>query len=360
VTCPAPIIPFEDARALVRLRCVNPLAEPDWDRWIQTHPRATIFHTAAWARVLRDTYEYEPCYLASGEPARLLGLLPLMDVRSPWTGRRGVALPFTDECEPLTSPEVPLRSIYDEVLQLGIARGWRYFELRGSENPVPEAQPSLKFYGHVLSLASSPEKLWDGFDGSLRTAIRKAESSDVKIQCLNTLDGIREYYRLHCLTRKKHGLPPQPFAFFDNIQRHILAPGLGFLAMATHQQQPIAADVFFRFGTKAVYKFGASDDAHQQLRGSNLVMWEAIRNLVRLGCTGLDFGRTSVGNEGLRRFKLNWGAKERTIHYFKCDPRSKGFLADLDKASGWHTAVFRLMPLRLSGAIGKLLYRHMA
>jgi len=32
-----------------------------------------------------------------------------------------------------------------------------------------------------------------------------------------------EYYRLHCLTRKRHGLPPQPTGFFQKIQEHIIA-----------------------------------------------------------------------------------------------------------------------------------------
>jgi lipid II:glycine glycyltransferase (peptidoglycan interpeptide bridge formation enzyme) len=112
-------------------------------------------------------------------------------------------------------------------------------------------------------------------------------------------------------------------------------------------------------GNKAIYKFGASDTAYQDLRGNNLVMWEAIKRCARDGCESADFGRTSVTNEGLRRFKLGWGATERTIEYFKYDLRKRSFVTDSDKASGWHNLVFRSMPPFVSRLAGTFLYKHL-
>jgi len=49
-------------------------------------------------RVLRETYGHVPLYAARFAGGQLEGLLPLMEVSSPFTGRRGVSLPFTDFC----------------------------------------------------------------------------------------------------------------------------------------------------------------------------------------------------------------------------------------------------------------------
>ena len=72
-------------------------------------------------------------------------------------------------------------------------------------------------------------------------------------------------------------------------------------------------------GNKAVFKFGASDERFQTFRPTNLVFWDAIQFLAQKGFETLHFGRTSLGNDGLRRFKSSWGTTEETINYFRFD-----------------------------------------
>ena len=122
----------------------------------------------------------------------------------------------------------------------------------------------------------------------------------------------------------------------------------------------MAGAVFFHSGRTCLYKFGASDETFQHLRANNLVMWEAIKWHARRGLGRLDFGRTSLGNGGLRRFKLGWGARERRIDYFRYDQRKAGFVTARDVSSGWHNRIFRMLPVSLSRLIGAAAYRHVA
>jgi hypothetical protein len=136
----------------------------------------------------------------------------------------------------------------------------------------------------------------------------------------------------------------------------------------------VAAAVFFHFGSKATYKFGASDERFQEVRGNNASMWAGIRQLASRGIRELDFGRTDGANEGLRRFKLSFGATEYPIHYWRYNLRRGWSVTHLSTlypqpvvptlnpqpTSGWHNHAFRAMPIWLSRAAGKLLYRHMA
>ena len=114
------------------------------------------------------------------------------------------------------------------------------------------------------------------------------------------------------------------------------------------------------FGTRAIYKYGASDESFQHLRGSNLVMWEAIKWHAAKGFRNLHLGRTSQGNAGLRRFKLNWGAAEHGMEYVKYDLRNDRFMVDKDESAGWHNQVFSRMPMAMSKLAGAVLYRHVA
>ena len=283
-----------------------------------------------------------------------------MEVDSWLTGRGGIGLPYTDECEPLAADMPSMRDLIEAAMAFGRMRRWKSVEWRGGRELFPEAPASLAFYGHKVVLEPDQNRMFRRLESSVQRAIRKAEKSGVTVTVSQSLEATKVFYSLQCKTRRKHGLPPQPFDFFQNIFDHIVSKNLGMIAIANSQQRPIAASVYLLAGTRAVYKFGASDESFQHLRGSNLVMWEAIKWLAGHGATILHLGRSSFGNEGLRKFKLGWGAAEENIEYVKYDLRKHAFVMETDESTGWHNRVFNMLPLSVSRMAGTFLYRHCA
>jgi len=339
----------------VVLEPVNPLEHPDWDEALTRRPGFSFFQGAAWTRVLVETYGLTPVWQAAG-PA----LLPLMEVDSWLTGRRGIALPFTDDCAPLCSSEAEFRPLWRNAVEWGWKHGWNSIELRGGRKLLGEAPASLAFYGHRLDLAVAEARLFERMDGSARRAVRKAEKDGVTVEVCQSEQAVRDYYDLQCLTRKRHGLPPQPLSFFLNIWRHIVSQQQGMVVLAAWRGAKIAGAVYFFLGGRAIYKFGASDFRRQNLRPNNLVMWEAMRWLARQGVASLHLGRTSLANEGLRRFKLNLGADEERMEYVKFDLRRNCYQVETEGIAGWHNRVFRGLPVCLARRAGELLYKHWA
>jgi Acetyltransferase (GNAT) domain len=355
----APLPTNESIPTAIETEFINPLSNPDWDRLIVSHPDYTFFHSTAWAKVLHKTYHHEPVYLRCCRNGKTVALIPMMDVRSPLTGRRGVCLPFTDFCGPLTFDGGDSVLVMDKLSELARDRKWKHFEIRQGKPLQPSATPVVAFYGHMLDLRGSTEDLFARLKSSVRRALRKADRSDLSVQVTGTREAILEYYQLHIQTRRRHGLPPQPVSFFLNIYDEVIKPGLGFVAMARLGSRPIAGAVFFQFGSKAVYKFGASDERLQDLRGNNLIMWEGTRFLAQNGAESLHFGRTSLDNDGLRRFKLTWGTQEETIAYFKFDVAAQAWITGRDKVSGFHNAVFGRLPLAVNCLAGAMIYPHL-
>jgi hypothetical protein len=276
------------------------------------------------------------------------------------TGKRGIALPFTDECDALASDSFAFRQMMRAALEFGRQKKWRYLEVRGGRKHLPDAIPSTSFYGHRLALDPGPQRVISGFTSATRRAVRKAEKSGLRIDFSQSSKSIEVFTKLHGRTRRRHGLPPQPTRFFTNIQQHIMAPGGGYAVIAWQDARPVAAAIFFRSGRDIVYKFGASDDRFQNLRPSNLVMARSIERFASDGYSELDFGRTSISNSGLRHFKLGWGAREHLIEYVRIDPRRGCYTQAPDRASGSHTRLFRILPPFLSRLIGTAIYRHIA
>lgn len=339
---------------------IDPLERDDWDSLVLAHPQSTIFHSRGWARVLRDTYGHRPVYFARFDGARLVELLPVMEVSSWLTGRRGVSLPFSDFCSSLNSSIRDDRTVHQKAIEHGRRSRWKVLECRSLDEAWDGAKMSIAFYGHAIRLEGGRDKLFKRLDGAARRGVRKAEQAGVKIDFDHQEESMQTFYALHCRTRRRHGLPPQPWRFFLNIQRHLLSSGQGFIATARLGVRPLAAAVFLCHGRQALFKFGASDDAFQQMRPNNLVMWAALERCAEQGLTTLNLGRTSLSNAGLRRFKLGFGAEEQAIHYAKFDFSTEQFVKEVDHVEGWFNRVFARLPLpvlRLSGAV---LYPHLS
>ncbi|MGP8330794.1 MAG: lipid II:glycine glycyltransferase FemX [Methanosarcinaceae archaeon] len=280
-----------------------------------------------------------------------------MEVKSFITGTRGVSLPFTDYCSLITTDKTLFRDTFAKAIQFGKKNSWKTFELRGGGDEYCKNLTACStYYTHTLNLAKDRQEIFAGFRGSTKRNIKKAIKEGVNVILSNSLESVKEFYRLNCMTRKEHGLPPQPYFFFKKIYEHIIFPKKGFVALAYYHKKIIAGAVYFHFGEKAVYKYGASDKTCQKLRANNLVMWEAIKWYAQNSFRQFSFGRTELDHEGLLQFKRGWGVKEETINYYRFDLTKDAFVKKSKIKSSY--SFFKKMPIPLLKLTGSLLYRH--
>jgi len=339
------------------LQIIDPTRRPDWDDLLLSGNKYSFFHSSAWATVLSESYRYRPLFFTLFYHDRLLGLIPLMEVRSILTGRRGVSLPFTDECEPIIDQEGHFDSLMNHIIDYGKEKRWKTVELRGGNAFFDGIRPATWFYGHTLALERESGRTFRSFKGSTRRNIRKAIKENVRVHFSHSMQSVREFYRLNTLTRKLHGLPPQPLSFFRNVHKHIISQKKGIVVLASSEGRYIAGAVYFHFGSQAIYKYGASEREYQFKRPNNRIMWEAIKWYAEKGFESLSFGRTEPKNNGLLQFKRGWGAQEAVLRYYTYDLREGSYVADHSNI-GRLSPIFRKMPAPLLNLVGSLLYRH--
>ncbi len=337
------------------IRILDPILNSEWDQFLASIPDHSPFLESSWARVLNESYSYKPLYFA-GSDSRQPCAIPLMEVNSILTGKRGVSIPFTDYCDPVAPNENCFSGMLQEILQYGREAGWKYLELRGGAGYLNGALPHRTYLRHVLKIHAGEKEQFSRIKSSTRRNIRTAQSSATRVAVSDLESDLREYYRLHCLTRKRHGVPPQPWGFFRAIHRNVISKGKGFTVLARLEGHTIAGAVYLHSGKKGIYKFGASDLQYQHLRANNLVMWEAIRWFSKNGVEELCFGRTEPENTGLLRFKAGWGAEESEISYYRYDLPSGSATTHPDAATP--ERFFHHVPVPVSRIFGSLLYKH--
>ncbi len=340
------------------LQIINPINYPQWDELLLSKEESSFFHSSHWARVLSESYHYTPLYFVLIRDNNLCVAIPFMEVKSIFTGRRGVSLPFSDYCDPIVSKDVNFQDVLNYIIEYGRQSGWKYIEIRGERGFLKHLPYSSYYYGHTLHLSQGKEQLFSNFRGSTKRNIKKAAKEGVQVKTCNSPESINEFYRLNCITRKGHGLPPQPYYFFKKVYEYIIKKKLGFIVLASYKEETISGAMYFHFGNKAIYKYGASDKRYLHLRPNNLVMWEAIKWYSMNGFRYFSFGRTEPDTNGQRQFKAGWGTNETTIKYYTYDLRKRDFITRKPHVSGIHNKVFNAMPINLLKIAGSLLYKH--
>jgi CelD/BcsL family acetyltransferase involved in cellulose biosynthesis len=349
----------------LQIQYIDPTTDERWDRFIAGQERSTIFHTSAWAHVIKDTYGYQPrYYVLEDDAGKIKTAIPFYLIRSRFTGKRLVSLPFSDYCWPLGNNEADITLLLDSVkkeIEIGVAS---HLEIRGWQINPPPSQLNLAardyHVTYILDLTPDQETLAKAFHDNVRRGIRQADKRGIKVHLTIGEEGIEKFYNLNVITRKKLGVLPQPHAFFQNIYHHVISKNLGFTVLGESEGQTVAGIIFLTHKDTIYYKFNASDQRYLQKRPNHLVTWEGIKYAREHKFKQLDFGRCTPEEEGLKTYKSRWGTKEVDLPYYYY-PEVKGITATPE--DGLPYRMMRLfssiVPRFILEAAGSCLYKHL-
>lgn len=339
---------------------IDPLNDARWEPLLSQSPSASVFHSRPWLEALRRTYQYTPVAYTTCSPAEQLeNAVVFCRIESWLTGRRLVSLPFSDHCEPLAIGHGREKNFYGELVQHTKQSEWRYIEIRPLRWSTEDSMPfeSTKTYWlHQLDLGPDLDALFRGCHrDSTQRKIRRAEREGLAVQEGRPSSLLDSFYELQLLTRRRHGLPPQPRRWFNNLA-NCFGQALT-ISMAFCERQPAAAILTLRFKETLVYKYGCSDSRFHRLGAMQLLFWNAIENAKRSGLRLLDLGRSDENDSGLVIFKDRLGAKRSALTYGRypaAGNRQRGDISQFPVAIPF----LRYAPDALLSTVGNLLYRH--
>lgn len=336
-----------------------------WEDFTLRHPQASLYHLPDWHEVIDQAYGRPARYLAlKGPDGQIRAGLPYAAVGNPLLGgRRLVAYPYSDHCDPLIDAPEQLPPLLAAFQERAREHGTDRLEIRGwrcsAIDSAPE--PESGYCNFSLELDEEPDALFKRFHPScVQRAVRKAERSQVEAIEGDSLEDLQKFYRLHVRTRKRLGAPVQPWRFFDLLWRRMRPSNRLTLLLARCQGRTAAAMVLLRFRQTLYYKFGASDPRWLRLRPNHLLFWNAIRMAAESGCRSFELGRTAVGNRGLMQFKSRWAASRTPLRYFTKPDGSAAF----EKLEGGRTAALasaaiRRMPPSVLRGLSGMIYRYL-
>src|SRR5688572_32050956 len=116
--------------AMVDIKPLDAAAEPAWETFVGSAPDATFFHRAGWARVIGKAYGHATYFRYASRGGRIVGVLPLVHVKSPLFGNALISTGFCTFGGIVASDPVATLALAKDAAELGGSLGVNHVELR--------------------------------------------------------------------------------------------------------------------------------------------------------------------------------------------------------------------------------------
>ncbi|WP_346729095.1 lipid II:glycine glycyltransferase FemX [Nocardioides coralli] len=187
--------------------------------------------------------------------------------------------------------------------------GWREQSVEGG---FAAGQPRHNF--QIPLKGRTEDEVLAGMNQLWRRNIRKAAKQGVEVSAGTDLEA---FHALYVHTAERDGFTPRPLSYFRTMYEALGAedPDRIRLWFAHHEGDLVASTIGIRVGTHAWYSYGASSTEKREVRGSNAVQWEMIRDALGAGAEVYDLrGITDTldaddPHVGLIQFKAGTGGE---------------------------------------------------
>jgi hypothetical protein len=336
---------------------IQPLADAlhQWKQLGEASGNATLFHTPAWAQVLRRAYGFRVFAATLERDGKVLAGCLLSRTKNPFA-RHVVGLPFSDSCAPLGVDQDAIAALMRGLAAAPPLGG--NLEIRGIKASAPWQTVDC-FEQWSLDLARPFAEVQRAADRNFRRQVKRAASEAFKIENGDSAAMLRRFYAIQLETRRRLGVPPQPLRFFSLV-REVFAQSHGlevWLASCAGRDQ--AAVVVLRDGPTLYAKWSART-AESAAGASHLLFFSILEHHAGKAVS-LDLGRTDARNTGLARFKAEMGAAPVPLPYSYFPRTARRTSAeDPDRATSALTRIWRRVPLPVTRAVGAIAYRYLA
>ena len=282
-----------------------------WDAFAIRQHGYTHFHRAGWRRVIERVFGHECAYLAARDTSgELVGILPLVRVRSAVFGHYLVSMPFVNCGGPLgTAPGI--QALADEAVALARRDRVKLLEMR-SRVPLEIGLPvSHRKITVLLDLPATKELLFKHFDQNLRRKIRKRQKIGVTVSFGH--DQVEPFYAVFAQNMRDLGTPTHSLAFFKAIAEEF--PDDCWFSCAYLDGEPVAGGCGFTFGNEYEMTWASSLRSYNQQAPNLLLYYACMERGISEGLTQFNFGRCSPGS-GTHRFKMQWGGREEPLWWY--------------------------------------------
>jgi FemAB-related protein (PEP-CTERM system-associated) len=304
------------APGLPNLRIVHADASLDraWNAFVEASPRASFYHRVEWRDVNVTSFGHRTAYLAALDGDRVVGVFPLVQLKSALFGNLACSLPFVNYGGPAGDTDAIETALLDEAERVCRAWGVDYLEIRsqryfGERFPSSEHKVSM-----TVGLDPDPDVIWNSYKAKVgpRQDIKKGYSHGFTA----TFGGIElldQFYGVLSETWRDMGTPIYRKDYLRTVIETF--PGkVRLCVVSATDGEPAAAALCgqHRDVVEGMW-LGIRAKFRRQMVGY-VLYWELIKDACLGGFTRFHLGR-STAQSGGEQFKKKWHAEAVQLYW---------------------------------------------
>lgn len=284
---------------------------PAWDHFVSLHPQATSYHLSAWQAVLHKAFGHTSHHLVAKRNERVVGVLPLVQLKSALFGNFMVSMPFLNYGGVLANDDAVRTELLDQAVTLAKALACSHLELRETtpSHSWPMRTDKVSMW---LPLPATQDALWTQIGSKLRAQIKKGMGHGFTFE-VGGVELLNDFYRVFSTNMRDLGTPVYAKRFFEIILKE--APGMPELVVGKDSRgRPVAGALVLRHGDRMEVPWASTLRRANNLNANMALYWTMLSHACESGCSTFDFGRSTV-EASTHRFKKQWGARAVPLYW---------------------------------------------
>ena len=291
----------------IRLATAND--EKHWNQYVKDHEQGSFFHRFEWQNVLSDALGHSSHYLVAENPeGKLVGLMPLMEMRSLLFGHSLVSNPFATYGGALVHSPAVREALEERAASMAHSLDVGSLELRLRDPGTLGRPVKLLYECFYKDLAPDPEVNLKAIRSKQRNIIRKG----IKAGLFSREVSVEQFYAVYSESVRNLGTPVFKRALFEKILEAF--PENTECIGVWHETKLMSAAMLFYHGEEVCPYFWGGTYAARKYSANDFLAWELINRAAGRGCKRFDFGR-SKRETGAYQWKINLGFEPRQLYY---------------------------------------------
>ncbi|NOY53160.1 MAG: FemAB family PEP-CTERM system-associated protein [Deltaproteobacteria bacterium] len=339
----------------IQISYLVPEQKTAWDDFVLQTPSASLYHLFSWKKLMERTFPHQTCYLCAEKEDQIVGVLPLVYVKSLIFGRFLVSMPFVNYGGIVAENNDVRTKLLDAAIELA-GKHRMALELRHAESYELGLTRNQCKVSMILDLPESPDELWTSFRSKLRSQIKKPmkEGFEAHFGSKELLD---DFYHVFAVNMRDLGSPVHGKKLFRNILD--LFPNRAVICVVYAREVPVASGFLIGFRGRLEIPWASSLRSYNRFAPNMLLYWKTLEYACEHGFRKFDFGR-STPNGGTYRFKAQWGAEPKQL-YWDCWAKNQGMTEAgnrISPAMARMVAVWKRLPVGLSKIMGPMVRKN--
>ena len=344
--------------AIVRpLDLSSPADRDRHDGFVRERTEGTPFHLTAWGRAIAKGVGQRPHYLVAEHAGAIVGVLPLIHVKSPIFGAALISNAFAVYGGPIAESDTAHAALDAAAWSLAERLGVKALEYRNQARLRPDWPAKTESYVTFRRpLSADGEANLKAIPRKQRAEVRKSLELGLEVRIASDERARAEHFAVYAESVRNLGTPVFPKRLFDSLiefyglEADILTVSKGGV--------PTASVLSLYFRDEVLPYYGGGTRTARALRANEHMYWMLMEHARAKGCTSFDFGRSKVGT-GPYAFKKNWGFEPTPLAYeFRLAPgRAMPDVNPLNPKYKLMVETWSRLPLWLANRAGPLLSR---